>query len=96
MADGEAEVTNGDLIEECAECGGPIDTTEPGHYKSADDEMFVHSVCFEEGEPSKILDLLDEYPFKRQTGRQYGCGHYAHGPPTKFPAKCPECEVPAP
>lgn len=83
-------------LEECAECGGYIDPTEPGHYKSADDETFLHSVCFEEGEPSKVLDLLDEKPFKQQRSRQYGCGHYAHGPPADLPDECPECEVPAP
>ena len=83
-------------LEECAECGGHIDPTEPGHYKSADDETFVHSVCLEEDEPSKVLDLLDEHPFTRQGARQYGCGHYAHGPPADLPEECPECEVPAP
>lgn len=82
--------------EKCAECGGRIDPTEPGHYKSADDETFVHSVCFNDGSPSEVLNLIDEYPFKEQIPRQYGCGHTAHGPPINLPAECPECEVPAP
>jgi len=79
----------------CEECGGRIDPTEPGHYKSPD-ERFVHSVCFEEGEPSKVLDLYEEHPFKEQTSIQYGCGHFAEGPPLHLPDYCPECEVPAP
>ena len=82
-------------IVECEECGGDIDSTQPGHYKSPD-ERFVHSVCFEEGEPSKVLDLYEEHPFKEQTMVQYGCGHFAEGPPLHLPEHCPECEVPAP
>lgn len=90
------EVTQEVEHEKCARCGGRIDPTEPGHYKSVDDETFLHSVCFQEGEPSKVLDLTDEYSFKEHVPRQYGCGHTASGPPIKLPTECPECEVPAP
>lgn len=81
--------------EECAECGGRIDSEEPGHYKSAD-EVFVHSVCYEEGDPSSVLDLTDEYPFTEMVPIQYGCGHLATGPPIRLPTECPKCGVPAP
>lgn len=85
-----------ELIEECERCGGDIDTNVPGHYKSANDEVWVHKVCYEQGEPGEpVVDLVDEYPIMEQWPRQYTCGHYAHGPPSKLPGECPECEVPA-
>jgi len=81
-------------IVDCEECGGNIDPTQPGHYKSPD-ERFVHSVCFEEGEPSKVVDMKKN-PFKEQTTVQYGCGHFSKGPPLHLPEECPECGVPTP
>ncbi len=85
-----------EYIETCERCGGKLRADLPGCYKSPS-EIFVHKVCFEEGEPGDpVLDLSDEHPFKEHVPIQYQCGHYADGPPRHLPEECPECEVPAP
>ena len=82
-------------IENCERCGSPVNAGKEGYYKSPD-EQFVHKVCYEEGEPSEVLNLIDEHPFMEQVPKTYNCGHHAHGPPRHLPDECPECGVPAP
>ena len=84
-----------DKIVDCERCSAPIDTEEPGHYKSPD-ERFIHRVCYEGDGPEKVLDLSGEHPFKEQVPKTYNCGHYAEGPPLHLPRECPECGVKAP
>lgn len=80
-----------DLIETCEECSGPVDTNEPGHYKSPD-ERFRHGVCHEKGVPDGyVLNNASEYPMMASVNRQFNCGHVAYGPPRELPTECPEC-----
>lgn len=83
-----------ELIEECEVCGGPVDTNEPGHFKSPD-ERFRHQVCHELGEPPEgyVEEFKDEAweMSAACVNRQYNCGHVAYGPVGLLKYQCPEC-----
>ena len=82
-----------DLIEFCEVCGGPLNSNEPGPFKSPD-ERFRHAVCHETGEAptGPIVDEGDGT--KCCMNVQYNCGHYAFGPVDAVPDACPECGDP--
>jgi len=74
----------------CEECGGSIDTTLPGYYKSPS-ELFKHELCHENGSPPPQYELAENHDYETHTNRQYNCGHVLYAPPKRQPTVCPVC-----
>lgn len=78
------------LEEACEECGGSIDTSAAGYYKSPS-ERFKHGLCHENGSPPPQYELAENHEFETHTNRQYNCGHVLYAPPKRQPMVCPVC-----
>lgn len=91
MSDSAGEIPQYADEEECDVCGDAIDITMPGYYKSANDEVFRHGICHEEGEAPDgyVFEATDTE--KACTNRKYNCGHMIFAPPVEHPQVCPEC-----
>lgn len=51
----ETDVTETERTEQCEECGEPVDTMEPGHWKSPNDEQWYHEGCYDKVEKAEQL-----------------------------------------